>query len=273
MSYCTNCGNEITDNEKFCSNCGNAINNDDNATNERQKVYEGKIHKCPNCGDIIDAYEAICKNCGYEIRERNTSSAVKEFANKLEKIESKALPVDNEKSAVKKIFGRDFEDVEETARIREKFESQKQGEKINLIKNFPIPNTKEDTIEFMLLAASNIDVKNGLDDRCTKAWLSKLEQVYEKSRLMFGNSSDFEQIQNIYNDKKTEIINHKSKIISEIIYGIDAFFLIFGILGFSDGELLFGLVFLLVGIVIFVLGTKFIQLYKKGNRKNWYNNH
>lgn len=269
MSYCTNCGNEITDNSKFCSNCGTATNNTDNATNERQTVYEGKIHKCPNCGDIIDAYEAICENCGYEIRERNASNAVKEFAYKLEKIESKALPVDNEKSAVKKIFGRDFENEEETARVRQNFETQKQSEKINLIKNFPVPNTKEDALEFMLLAASNIDVKNGLSNQCTKAWLSKLEQVYEKARLMFGNSSDFMQIERIYNDKKTEIINHKSKIMTAIIYGADAYFLLFGILGFSDGDFLFGLVFLLVGIGIFVVGTKFIQLYKKGNWKKW----
>lgn len=37
-------------------------------------------------------------------------------------------------------------------------------QKIDLIRNFSIPNTKEDVLEFIVLAAANIDLKvYGLD--------------------------------------------------------------------------------------------------------------
>lgn len=63
-------------------------------------------------------------------------------------------------------------------------------QKDDLIRNFYIPNTKEDICEFFILAVSNIKA----EDDCADAWLAKLEQAYQKARLAFGNDSSFSEI-------------------------------------------------------------------------------
>ena len=77
--------------------------------------------------------------------------------------------------------------------------------------NFSVPNTKEDIMEFMILAASNIDVKKGVDDDVTKAWISKLDQVYQRAEISMGGHPDFAQIKSIYDRKKKELKNKKIK--------------------------------------------------------------
>lgn len=56
MPYCTNCGHEIHEGEKFCAGCGEPIHLDGHGDNtKRTVVFEGKLHKCPHCGEIISA--------------------------------------------------------------------------------------------------------------------------------------------------------------------------------------------------------------------------
>ena len=109
------------------------------------------------------------------------------------------------------VFGKDFKEENEVEEAQERFDEHKRQQKANLIINFSVPNTREDVLEFMILASSNIDVKKGIDDEVTKAWLSKLDQVYEKAKLMMGNKPSFAQIKNIYDRKKAQIKNRKFK--------------------------------------------------------------
>ncbi len=63
----------------------------------------------------------------------------------------------------------------------------------------------------MILASSNIDT-DVLDDRSssesrsrkliTNAWIAKFEQSYQKAKLTFGNSPDFDDINAIYEKRK-----------------------------------------------------------------------
>ena len=100
---------------------------------------------------------------------------------------------------------------DEAEEALKRFESQKNREKASLIINFSVPNTKEDIMEFMILAASNIDVKKGVDDDVTKAWISKLDQVYQRAEISMGGHPDFAQIKSIYDRKKKELKNKKIK--------------------------------------------------------------
>ncbi|MBD5481537.1 MAG: hypothetical protein HDR15_03240 [Lachnospiraceae bacterium] len=144
------------------------------------------------------------------MRDTQSARAVQEFAIKLERIEAQKAPIVEEKrSIMKMILGKDFNDEDKAEDMRQEFEKQKNREKANLIVNFSVPNTKEDIMEFMLLASSNINPKYGTDDIVSKAWISKLDQVFQKAELSMRNSPDFAQIKNIY-DQHTRELTPKS---------------------------------------------------------------
>lgn len=173
MPYCTNCGKEIVGNVKFCSNCGAATNN---VTSKRQTVFEGNIHKCPNCGEVLPSFAASCSSCGYEIRGNSAADSVKELYNSLNKEVSTS-------------------------------------KKDSIIRNFPIPNSKEDILEFMILASSNILGEDNRD--IYEAWLAKFEQAYQKSLLLFRADKDFSKIQQIYDNCQINIDTEKQRKINK----------------------------------------------------------
>lgn len=227
--FCQYCGTKLDIGARFCKSCGKPIEQSGSSAagctppqteetfshkqhTERKTVYEGQLHKCPNCGELLDSFRSHCPSCGYEIRDALSSSSVRELAQKLERIEAERMaPIEEKKSLMKMVFGKDFKEEDEVEEAQEKFDEQKRQQKANLIVNFSVPNTREDILEFMILASSNIDVKKGIDDEVSKAWISKLDQVYEKAKLLMGNKPSFTQIKYIYDRKKAQIKNRKFK--------------------------------------------------------------
>lgn len=288
IRFCSYCGTKLDQGARFCKECGTAViqavqsNSEFNTTNEpayetfshqsnkeRKSVYEGKLHKCPNCGELLDSFKSHCPSCGYEIRDAQSSSSVRELILKLEKIEAQKMPhIEEKKSVMKMVFGKDLKTDDEVKEAQKRFDEHKRQQKANLIINFTVPNTKEDILEFMILASSNINVKKGLDDEVTKAWLSKLEQVYEKAKLLMGNTPAFGQIKYVYDKKKTELKNRKFKglaIASFIVGGIILFLgLILLLAIISIGSV----IVVLIGIALLMLGFMFISIYNKNNKEN-----
>lgn len=203
MAFCINCGQELAEGAKFCANCGTAVN-ETNSSAQRRTTYEGEIHKCPNCGEVLESFVVNCPTCGYEFRGTKNSTSVREFAVKIEEIE---------KSRPTKSFGlkKMLEDQNEV--------SETDKRKISLIRSFVIPNTKEDLFEFLILASSNINMQryNEFDSiseseqAVSDAWEAKFEQAYEKAKLSFGYTSEFQKIQSIYEKKNAQISDRKRK--------------------------------------------------------------
>lgn len=104
---------------------------------------------------------AICPACGYEVRGARTSDFVSEFSSKLSQMSS----------------------IEE---------------KSNLIRNFPIPNSKEDIYELLILASTNIGGSLALN--VSEAWLVKVDQCYQKATLLLGNDDELAKIKQIYDE-------------------------------------------------------------------------
>lgn len=158
MAFCMNCGKQLPDGAKFCLECGTKLGDiKEEQTAKREMIYEGTIYKCPNCGDTLDAYESVCESCGYEPRNVQSTNAVRILAQKIEEADS------IEKREV-------------------------------LIRNFYIPNTKEDILEFSIFTMSNLKK----DSACKNAWLAKMEQIYEKAKLTLKDTPELSYLEKQY---------------------------------------------------------------------------
>ena len=169
MLVCSKCNQEINDNAKFCSNCGTPVRENHNEE-KRKMVFEGTIHKCPNCGEILKSFVTNCPSCGYELRNIKSSESLKELTYSLSEMKD-----------------------------------EKQQEL--LIKNYPIPNTKEDIMEFLILAKSNIEKKSS--NLIYEAWNAKLEQIYEKAKMLFNHDEQFLEVEKLYSDAKQSVKTQK----------------------------------------------------------------
>lgn len=214
MAFCSNCGVKLADGAKFCNECGSpVISATGSEQTERKMVYEGEIHKCPHCGEVLNSFSVNCPVCGYELRGAKNTNAIREFVKKLEEIEA---------SRDEKKTGASLVKILTTDNI-----SKTDEKKVNLIRSFAIPNTKEDVYEFLILAASNIDVKlygmsydssqlQGMiaasQRAVSDAWLAKFEQAYQKAQIMFGDSPEFQNIKNLYEQKMREIGKKKRQL-------------------------------------------------------------
>lgn len=286
--FCSYCGTKLDEGARFCKGCGEPVGagtaadaQPRNATRaphsaplsgnptERKTVYEGTVHKCPNCGEVLASFVSVCPTCAHEIRDTKSSTAVRELALKLERIEAQKMPTfEEKKSVMKMVFGKDFNEEDEAEEAQERFDEQKAQEKATLIINFSVPNTKEDILEFMILASSNINIKNGVDDVVTQAWISKLEQVYQRARLIMGNSQDFAIIQNIYEQKRSELKSRKFKGLAIAAFIVGGYMLLMSFIFFMAETPAAAVILLLVGIALLVGGIKSISIYTKKNKHN-----
>lgn len=288
VMFCSYCGTKLDDGARFCKGCGEPVNTGGGAVNnpnppqqtersiplkgnptERKTVYEGTLHKCPSCGEVLASFLSKCPACGHEIRDTRSSTAVRELAIKLEQIEARKMPAFEEKrSVMKMVFGKDFDETNEAEEAQERFDEQKAQEKANVIINFSVPNTKEDILEFMILAASNIDIKRGVDDEVSKAWISKLEQVYQRAQLIMGNTPDFAIIRNIFEQKRSELKSRKFKGLAIAAFIVGGYMLLMAFIFFMAETPAAAIILLLVGIALLMAGIKSISIYMKKNKHN-----
>lgn len=196
MAFCENCGKQLFDETKFCLECGTYVNKTKKCI--RNVMYDGEIHKCVNCGEVLSSFITTCPRCGCELRGLKNTSVLTEFVSKMKKIERERPH--KEKVKNDKVSNTD-------------------AQKIQLIRDFVIPNTKEDLTEFLVFAFSNINERcynsfsnvNKAQSELSNAWESKFDQAYEKARILFGDDPDFLKIQDIYDKKETRVRREKKK--------------------------------------------------------------
>ena len=211
MAFCVSCGVQLVEGAKYCQKCGEPVKRHSIDSSGRQQEYVGKVYKCPQCGEVLKSFVMNCPACGHELRGVKASSAVKEFALKLESIESR-----REYERPGGLFAR----AEALQRV-----SKTDEQKISLIKSFVVPNSKEDILEFMILATSSInlnayDTTNGAsksNQELNAAWLSKVQQVYEKTKRSYASDNVFGEIKHLYDECHDSIKKKKKSVIRKWI--------------------------------------------------------
>lgn len=178
---------------------------------ENEKL--GNIVKCPNCGCTDVTGRAVCPECGYAFTNIRTNSSAEKLANQLAEIEV---------SRRGSLFGG----------IAAAYGSGKTTEKASIIKNFPIPNTRDDLLEFLsLLKPKSSKFKKmslGSDQEdlhLAPAYYIKYVECIDKAKRSFKNDPDFEPYFDFY--------EKESKKINPLFYlfgGIVLFYVVIGLL-------------------------------------------
>lgn len=188
----------------FCQNCGTKLQEGARfcpscgtpvGTTKPTKTFVGEIRKCPNCGETLGALDVVCPTCKHEIIGRQAVQSVSVF----------------------------FERYQKESNNQKKFE---------LITNFPIPNTKEDFLEFAYLTAqqmktlsSSITAEYDLGIQRSKkdsmilpadffiAWSEKAEQINSKAELLFAkDETTLQTIRKILSDAAKKSSKVKKKL-------------------------------------------------------------
>lgn len=137
------------------------------ANKPKQKEKVGNIKTCPACGASVKAMEAVCVECAHEFSNIKANSTILDLIAKIDKIETeKNKTLATLKSTEKFIEGQNFEE-----------------RKKELIRNYPVPNTKEDIFEFLTYSTSKLTNVSSLDN----PWASKADEIIMKSRFLFKN--------------------------------------------------------------------------------------
>lgn len=185
-----------------------ALLNKQNEKLTSQKV--GDIKKCPSCGSQVQSFSTKCSDCGHEFRNIDSSNSIKQLILKLENVEQNA----RNSTQSGGILGGLLELVDsETAIERRVFEA-----KANLISTYPIPNSKEDILEFLTLSVAQINSIQigtliklagtsgtyGYKIKYKNAWVSVANSVIMKAR--FSMKDDIKTLEEIeYYAKKLGI--------------------------------------------------------------------
>lgn len=171
--FCSKCGHKLKDGDAFCSFCGAKVDGEVTPQEEKPQPQqtqqkEGSVFKCPFCGEILPFDSVVCPSCGNELRGRNVAQSLEKFSEKLEACESLS-------------------------------------KKLDLIRNFPIPNSREDIMEFMLLASTNYYAPVNSGERRSdeiSAWRTKMDQCHKKAHMLLKDPSDLQQIDSLYYGKR-----------------------------------------------------------------------
>lgn len=121
------------------------LENEKNAVRKQaeKEKKEAFGRKCPNCGAQVPPLTLKCE-CGYEFTKKEAVSSVQILSEKIDKILSKDYKSEPDSDEYK-------------AEVKQRYQQVKQA--INI---FPVPNTKEDIIEFLALSLPNAEKKGGI---------------------------------------------------------------------------------------------------------------
>lgn len=167
-------------------------------TNVNQKV--GGINKCPACGAEVVTGTLECSECGHTFVNMQGNNSVQRFADMIREIESRhttsSVGNGNMLNTLTKTLG----------------SSSRKDEIISAIDTFPIPNSKEDLLEFLCFLKPKAEKNKGngfskgmlnvvtygaygamSKDRIAIAYRAKYEECLNKAQFFLSQDPKFEE--------------------------------------------------------------------------------
>lgn len=189
----------------------------------------GDVKKCPACGAIVQSYNGVCTECGYEFSGLEANSSSRLLSKKIEEI--------NERQSQKAERTLSYEKDE-------KWEIMGKERIIaisNVIKSFPIPNTKADMFEFITTMQSKMLSPTAYKLEAD-AYYTKYNEAMLKASALYKNDSTFsnfienkrevvEEYKKMHKKQKGFGVKPSVKIMLYSLLGISGCLMLLGVLG------------------------------------------
>jgi hypothetical protein len=153
------------------------------------KDKQGDVKICPSCGASVRALQLTCDYCKHEFRNVNASSAMRVLS---EQLAGAAERIRRSKTVDPQRISIWNEHLFAPATVAQEINRAQAA----IISSFPVPNTREDLLEFMVIASAEAKKKPNrtmgavydASDVLIDAWRTKLEELVSRARLT-GDSS------------------------------------------------------------------------------------
>lgn len=124
---------------------------------------KGVISKCPSCGAPVGAFASVCQSCGHEFAEIDANRTIRALVNRFEEIERE---VERQGLGLSR----------RTQQILEK--------KSRVIRDFPIPNAREDLQQLIHFIHPKI-VDSVKPDPNVEDWRAKFAEVMSRAKAAY----------------------------------------------------------------------------------------
>ena len=161
------------------------------AQTKPKKEKVGNLNTCPSCGSIVNSFQTKCSDCGHEFRNVQINTSIKDLMIELKKIN-------------KINFSDSIGGIDEEEYLKARAE---------VIRNFAIPSTKEDLIEFATKSIAEFKEKEIEYDELNSAWASKAEEAISKLIVFSNNDSSLASVTALL-EKNLNIKQNRNRSIS-----------------------------------------------------------
>ncbi|MBS1653116.1 MAG: hypothetical protein JSU07_14010 [Bacteroidetes bacterium] len=151
----------------------------------------GDVKKCPACGAMVQSFQTKCIDCNHEFSNIEANTTIQKLFKMLDEVESQR----DDKVTAGGVIGGLFKNSIGGGALSQALGggSKTDKRKKEIISSFPIPNTKDDILEFLSLAfpkaksKGNFLTKNNPEyiehNEFVSVWKAKCEQVIMKAKF------------------------------------------------------------------------------------------
>lgn len=145
------------------------------ASSVKKDTKHGTLRKCPSCGSPVGGGMPRCPECDYEFTDIKAVDSVTRLSEELLQVAKRHSHTRESESTV----------------------SNRALEMVTIINNFPVPNTKEDLLEFIPFTESKFLTMSNTtesDVAILKAYKTKYIECVEKAKIYYPDDPIFQNI-------------------------------------------------------------------------------